>query len=165
LTVGAAVTLAVVEDAALRERVLALRPRPDQEGFAGVPPTTLADAERHGALGVAVLDDEEPVGFFVLDARGVPGGGSHPRAVGLRSFFVDARHQGRGIGSAALRALPPLVAERFPAATGVVLTVNVSNPLARRVYLRCGFRDTGVLYHGGELGAQQVLLLDLPPSS
>lgn len=165
MTVPAAVTLAVVEDAALRELVLELRPRRDQEGFAGVPPTTLADAERHGALGVAVLDDDEPVGFFVLDARGVPGGGRHPTAVGLRSFFIDARHQGRGIGSAALQALPALVAERFPGATGVVLTVNVSNPPARRVYLRAGFRDTGALYHGGDLGPQQVLLLELPRES
>jgi len=161
LTRRAAVTLAVVEEPLLRERVLALRPRPDQESFAGVPPRTLTDAERHGALGVAVLEADEPVGFFVLDARGVPGGGRHPRAVGLRSFFVDARHQRRGIATAALQALPALVAQRFPHADGVVLTVNVTNPIARATYLSAGFRETGARYHGGDLGAQEVLLLDV----
>ena len=30
-----------------------------------------------------------------------------------------------------------------------------------RVYLNAGFRDTGDRYHGGRLGPQQVLLLDL----
>ena len=42
-----------------------------------------------------------------------------------------------------------------------MLTVNETNPVARRVYLRAGFRDTGDRYHGGRLGPQQVLLLDL----
>jgi GNAT superfamily N-acetyltransferase len=160
------VALEVVgRDGELRERVLALRPRPDQEGYAGVPTRTLVDAEATGALSVAVLEDGEPVGFFVLDVRGVPGGERHRGAVGLRAFFVDARHQQRGIGTAALEALPSLVAVRFPTARAVVLTVNVSNPSALRTYLRTGFHDTGVLYHGGRLGPQRVLLLDLvtPP--
>jgi GNAT superfamily N-acetyltransferase len=144
-----AVTLAAVEDDALRERVLALAPRRDQEGYSGVPRHTLADAERRGALPVAIMADGEPVGFFVLDPAGVPGGQGIRASVGLRAFFVDARFQGRGIGGAAL------------AARAVVLTVNVGNHIARRTYLRAGFRDTGSVHLGGPLGAQQVLVLDV----
>ena len=156
-----AVTLAAVEDDALRERVLALAPRRDQEGYSGVPRHTLADAERRGALPVAIMADGEPVGFFVLDPAGVPGGQGIRASVGLRAFFVDARFQGRGIGGAALAALPEFTHARFPSARAVVLTVNVGNHIARRTYLRAGFRDTGSVHLGGPLGAQQVLVLDV----
>jgi RimJ/RimL family protein N-acetyltransferase len=158
-----AVALAAVEDDALRERVLALAPRPDQEGYSGVPRHTLADARRRGALPVAITAGGDPVGFFVLDPSGVPGGQGIPASVGLRAFFVDARHQGRGIGGAALAALPRFTRTRFPTARAVVLTVNVGNSIARRAYLHAGFRDTGTVHLGGALGAQQVLVLDFEP--
>jgi RimJ/RimL family protein N-acetyltransferase len=157
-----AVELAAVRDDELRKRVLALGPRPDQEGYSGVPRQTLADATRRGALPVAMLlDGSTPAGFFVLDAAGVPGGGRVRDAVGLRAFFVDARFQGRGVGGAALRALPAFAREHFPKARCVVLTVNTSNPIARHTYLRAGFRDTGEMFFGGVLGPQQVLVLDI----
>jgi RimJ/RimL family protein N-acetyltransferase len=156
-----AVALAAVTDAALRERVLTLAPRPDQEGYSGVPRHTLPDAQRRGGLPVAIVADSEPVGFFVLDAAGVPGGHGIPDSVGLRAFFVDARHQGRGCGTAALAALPEFTRTHFPSARAVVLTVNTSNEAARRVYARAGFRDTGNVYMGGALGPQQVLVLSI----
>jgi len=156
-----AVVLAAVADPALRARVLPLAPRPEQRGWAGVAADTLPDAERRKAVPVAMLVDDVPVGFFVLDRGGVPGAERHRGAVGLRALFVDAGHQGRGIGAAALRALPGFARQRFPGAPAIVLTVNETNPVARRVYLRAGFRDTGERYHGGRLGPQQVLRLDL----
>jgi RimJ/RimL family protein N-acetyltransferase len=156
-----AVVLAAVQEAALREQVLGLAPRPGQEGWSGVPVDTLPDAERRGALPVAIVAGGEAVGFFVLDARGVPGGERHRGAVGLRSLFVDARHQRRGIGGAALRVLPAFAREHFPGAHAVVLTVNASNPVARHAYLAAGFHETGERYHGGRLGPQHVLVLDL----
>jgi len=44
----------------------------------------------------------------------------------------------------------------------VVLTVNVRNQVARQLYLRHGFTDTGKLYLGGSAGPQNVLRLVLP---
>ncbi len=44
----------------------------------------------------------------------------------------------------------------------MVLTVNVRNQVARRLYLRHGFSDSGQLYLGGNAGPQHVLRLDLP---
>jgi RimJ/RimL family protein N-acetyltransferase len=156
-----AVALVAVRDAALRERVLALAPRPEQVGYSGTPAQTLRDAERRGSLPVAIVADGEPVGFFILDRAGVPGATHVPAAVGLRAFFVDARHQGRGIGGAALRAVPAFTLEHFPGSHAVVLTVNVENAVARRVYEHAGFRRTGDLHLGGALGPQHVLILDL----
>ena len=55
----------------------------------------------------------------------------------------------------------PSRASATPDATHLALTVNTSNPLAIRVYLRSGFTDTGRLYYGGRLGPQHVLELPL----
>jgi RimJ/RimL family protein N-acetyltransferase len=147
----------------LRAQVLALAPHPDQERFSGRATRTLPVAEANpDHQPVVVLDDGTPVGFFVLDAgpevaRFAPG----PGRLGLRSFFVDRRHQGRGVGLAALRAVPAFARAHHPGRGAVALTVNTQNTAALRVYLRAGFRDTGRLFHGGPYGPQHVLELDV----
>jgi RimJ/RimL family protein N-acetyltransferase len=145
----------------LRERLLALAPRPEQERFAGRLTQTLpaaeADPEREP---VAILADGEPVGFFVLH-RGPAAGELAPdrRDVLLRAFLVDARAQGRGIATRALAALPDFVAESLPGVHRIVLSVNVKNPVAIRTYARAGFADSGRLYLGGAAGPQHVFEL------
>ena len=145
----------------LREALLRLAPRPDQERFAGRLTDTLPAAEADPAREpVAILADDEPVGFFVLH-RG-PGAGvlaPEPRDVLLRAFLVDAASQGRGIATRALAGLPDFVAERLPGVHRIVLSVNVRNPVAIRTYARAGFADTGALYHGGAAGPQHVFEL------
>jgi RimJ/RimL family protein N-acetyltransferase len=145
----------------LRDRLLALAARPEQERFTGRLAETLpaaeADPDREP---VAILEDGEPVGFFVLH-RG-PGAGAltpEPRDVLLRAFLVDATAQGRGIATRALAALPGFVDARLPGVRRIVLTVNVENPVAIRTYRRAGFADSGALYHGGAAGAQHVFEL------
>lgn len=145
----------------LRTALLRLAPRPEQERFAGrlaeALPAAEADPEREP---VAILEGDEPVGFFVLH-RG-PGAGvlaPEPRDVLLRAFLVDAAAQGRGIATRALARLPDFVAERLPGARRIVLSVNLRNPVAIRTYARAGFADTGELYHGGAAGPQHVFEL------
>jgi RimJ/RimL family protein N-acetyltransferase len=145
----------------LRDRLLTLAARPEQERFAGRLADTLpaaeADPDREP---VAILEDGEPVGFFVLH-RG-PGAAAlapEPRDVLLRAFLVDAAAQGRGIATRALAALPDFVAARLPGVHRIVLTVNVENPVAIRTYRRAGFADSGALYHGGAAGPQHVFEL------
>jgi RimJ/RimL family protein N-acetyltransferase len=145
----------------LHDRLLTLAARPEQERFAGRLAETLpaaeADPDREP---VAILEDGEPVGFFVLH-RG-PGAGAlapEERDVLLRAFLVDAAAQGRGIATRALAALPDFVAARLPGVHRIVLTVNVENPVAIRTYERAGFADSGALYHGGAAGPQHVFEL------
>src|SRR5690349_24663910 len=87
----------------LRERLLGLAARPEQEAFAGRLAETLpaAEADPHRTP-VAILADGEPAGFFVLH-RGPAAGvlAPHARDVLLRAFLVDARFQGRGIATRA----------------------------------------------------------------
>ena len=136
----------------LRDRLLTLAPRPDQERFAGRLTETLPAAEAD--------PEREPVGFFVLH-RGPAAGGLAPerRDVLLRAFLVDAAAQGRGIATRALAALPDFVAEHVPGVRRIVLSVNTRNPVAIRTYQRAGFADSGELYHGGPSGPQHVFEL------
>nr|WP_249219145.1 GNAT family N-acetyltransferase [Loktanella sp. SALINAS62] len=89
----------------------------------------------------------------------------HPQvpqgAFGLRSMIVDQRHQGRGIGTAMIRALPAYLAQHYPTARQIYLTVNLRNPGARRSYINGGFVDTGEHYLGGAVGPQHILRMDL----
>jgi RimJ/RimL family protein N-acetyltransferase len=147
----------------LRDRVLRLGPRPEQERFAGAPAETLPEAEADPRRQpVAILADGEPVGFCVLH-RGPGPGGLAPTAgdVLLRAFCVDAEAQGRGIATRALSRLPGFVSEHAPGARRIVLTVNTRNPAAIRAYRKAGFLDRGELYHGGAHGPQHILELAL----
>jgi GNAT superfamily N-acetyltransferase len=149
--------------AALRPQVLALAPLPEQEPFSGAARDTLPTAEvTPGRLGVVALLEERPFGFLMLDVGPevrayAPGDG----VVGVRGVYVDAGSQGRGLGTAMLRALPEFARPRYPGATRLALTVNVSNPRAIRAYLRAGFVDSGRMYYGGRLGPQHVLEMPL----
>ncbi len=150
-------------DAAVRQQVLGLAPAPRQARFSGVAADTLPAAERHDTRqAVAILRDEQAVGFLALDHADPICRYTVPEpSVALRAFFVDAGVQRQGIATAALRALPAFVTRQHPQAQCVVLTVNVVNPVAVRLYRRAGFVDTGRMHLGGAFGPQHVLVLPL----
>jgi GNAT superfamily N-acetyltransferase len=148
----------------LRDAARRLAPLPEQQKFAGTGEANMAsaalDPTRTCCLGIA---NGEPVVFFMLQPnmpelrRYLPGAD----VIGMRGFFVDHRHQRKGHGTAALRAMPAFTRELYSDARAIGLTVNVVNGPAVKTYLRAGFRDTGELYHGGRLGPQHVLVIDL----
>jgi len=150
-------------DTALRARVLGLAPAAGQARYSGVARDTLPAAERHPTRrAVAILRYGEAVGFFALDHADQICAYTAPEpSVALRAFFVDERVQRQGIASSALRALPRFVARHYRAASSVVLTVNVVNPVAVRLYRLAGFHDTGRMHLGATTGAQHVLVLAL----
>lgn len=161
-----ALVLVAADDADLRVRVLGLFPRPDQEPWSGQALATLPWADSLvGLHPFAVLADGEAVGFGIIDERPLDLVTLTPRpdrAVLLRSFYLDAESQGRGIGQRALRGIGPFVRALVPRAVEVVLTVNAANAPAVRAYLGAGFVDDGDQYLGGRLGPQHILRLPLP---
>lgn len=154
----APVTLRTV-DATIRGELLRLAPGPGQARFSGLAADTLPAAERHPTRhAVAILHGERPVGFLALDEADPICAYSRPRpSVALRAFFVDARHQEQGIATRALRRLVPFVVAHHPRAEVIVLTVNISNPVAAALYRRAGYGDTGRVHVAGPTGPQHVL--------
>jgi len=142
----------------LRERVRRLAPHPEQQRFSGRAADTLALAGNARRRAVVALDDEgEPVAFMILDTGPSMVAVHQPGTVGVRGFYVGADHQGRGIGTAVLRALPAYVREHYPDADRIALTVNVVNEPAQRAYFRAGFVDTGERYSAVPNAPQLVL--------
>ncbi|MET0936980.1 MAG: GNAT family N-acetyltransferase [Luteibacter sp.] len=153
-------------DAGLRPAVLAIAVHAAQEPFVGRVSDSLADvAVCPGSEALALLVDDEPVGYVRIDRR-ASALGDHPMAdgaVALRSFMIDARRQGEGLGGRALQAIHAYVAGRHPDRERIVLTVNVRNEAAVHVYRRAGYREGAELYHGGLAGPQHVLWRPLHP--
>ena len=87
----------------------------------------------------------------------------HARAdeLGLRAFMIHSRDQGKGYATAAVLALKPYLAARYPKRSAVLLTVNMQNPGAIRCYLKGGFADTGGIYPHGLAGPQHILRMGL----
>ena len=153
-------------DAALRSAILAIAALPAQEPFVGRVADSLADvAACPGSEALALLLDDVPVGYVRIDRR-ASALGDHPmaeNAVALRSFMIDARRQGEGLGGRALHAIHAYVAGRHPDRECIILSVNVRNETAVRVYRRAGYREGAELYHGGLAGPQHVMWRPLHP--
>ena len=113
----------------------------------------------------AIHEGQRLAGMFKLDPL-YPD--RHPFAepgdLGLRGVLIDRSLQGRGLGSRAMAAIPGYAAGLYPDKRRLVLTVNLSNPAAYRVYCKAGFRDEGGIYAGGSRGPQHILMTDLSPA-
>ncbi|RAO76466.1 GNAT family N-acetyltransferase [Dyella jiangningensis] len=152
-------------DASLRSALLELAVHEAQYDFVGPIAVSLVDAEAcEGSEPMAILRDGAPIGFYRLEyrPRSIADMDFERATVGLRSFFIDARWQGQGLGARALAAALADLAQRHPQMRDVVLTVNLRNTAALALYRRAGFRETGGLYHGGRSGPQHVMLCALP---
>jgi RimJ/RimL family protein N-acetyltransferase len=153
-------------DASLRFALLDMAVHPAQEPFVGRIADSLADvAVCPGSEALALLLDEVAVGYVRIDRR-ASAVGDHPmaeNAVALRSFMIDARRQGEGLGGRALHAIHAYVAGRHPDRERIILTVNVRNETAAHVYRRAGYREGAELYHGGLAGPQHVMWRPLHP--
>lgn len=142
-------------------RVAHLTVAPAQERFSGTV-TDAFGADEPDVDFHAICLGADAVGFFKIDrdyARRHHFAGA--RDLGLRAFLIGRAYQGRGIGAAAVRALPGYLAAHYPEARGVVLTVNMSNPAAKACYRNGGFADTGEIYEGGQAGPQLVMRMGL----
>lgn len=84
------------------------------------------------------------------------------KAVLLRSFSVNPRYQGKGIGKAAMLLVPAFVKQKFPGTDEIILSVNVSNAPAYALYLDCGFKQEERTVTGRS-GLQYILSYKLFP--
>jgi len=149
----------------LRDAVLRLRARPEQDVFISPPAATLADAEQcPGSEPLALLLGDAVVGYCRIErsARVLTGREADADALGLRSFQIDAAWQGRGLGNQAMAVILDALAQRYLGTHRLVLMVNCRNAAALALYRRHGFVVDGGLYHGGRSGPQHLLWHSLP---
>jgi len=106
--------------------------------------------------------DNQPVGFCNIDtAYSQSYDFVEPGELGLRSFLIDQRFQGQGLGKATGAALVPYLKRHYHQHPAIVLTVNQRNPSAYHIYQQFGFDDTGELYLYGGAGPQHIMRLRL----
>ncbi|MCJ1662906.1 GNAT family N-acetyltransferase [Staphylococcus sp. NRL 18/288] len=99
------------------------------------------DNERHPII---VMQNDRCVGYFTLhDGSGVAPYSDNRQVMFFRSFSVDAKHRGQGIGKSIIEALPHFIEQEFPNVNEIVLTVNTDNYKAIRLYENAGYNYTG----------------------
>ena len=84
---------------------------------------------------LALYQDEEPVGFAMW------GYDAEDDAYWIGGFVIDAEHQGKGYGRAAMEALLAHLAKQ-PGYREAALSIDAENPVARRLYASLGFVET-----------------------
>ncbi len=103
----------------------------------------------------------EPVGFFKLDCdfsrqiKRLPTG-----ALGLRGVLVGGQYQGNGIGTALFSALPSYLADQYPDASEIWLSVDTINQAAIALYEKHGWTRDGPAFVGRS-GPECVMRLGL----
>lgn len=151
----------------LAPAVRSLQVAPEQLPFVGDTAYNLEQTRLdRNSEAMAVLAGERVVGFYRLDfsVEAIAGRALGEPSVGLRAYVIDRREQGRGYGTAAMRACIEDLRRRYPQRSLLALTVNVRNQAAIAAYLKAGFHDTGELYHGGPSGPQHLMLYRLAPA-
>lgn len=93
--------------------------------------------------GLAIIEAGSVVGFLLLKRGASAPAWAGVTAVVVSAMRIDTLQQGKGLGSAALRAVPGWLAEHWPGATELILSVDEENRLARNAYAKAGFVDLG----------------------
>lgn len=134
-----------------QEAVLGLSVTSQQVEFAGAVERSVEicrSGQGDQVAGLAILDSQRVVGFLVLKRGASAPSWANPIAATVSAMRIDLSCQGRGIGVAALRALPSWVAEHWPESPLLALSVDEANQSARCAYVKAGFVDHGTREQG-----------------
>ncbi len=111
----------------------------------------------HERFPVVIMEENRPVGFFVLDrGNDLFSYSDNTHAVLLRAYSINRSEQGRGIAKISLQLLEPFVKRHFPNCHEIVLGVKEDNEAAKRIYLGAGFIHTNKKKKGRS-GPQDIL--------
>ncbi|PNZ67480.1 GNAT family N-acetyltransferase [Staphylococcus croceilyticus] len=99
------------------------------------------DSERHP---IVIMQNDKCVAFFTLhEGSGVAPYSDNLQAMLFRSFSVDAKYRGEGIGKSIIKTLPHFIAQEFPNVNEIVLTVNTDNHKAIKLYESARYNYSG----------------------
>ncbi|QTD42122.1 GNAT family N-acetyltransferase [Sporosarcina sp. Te-1] len=138
-----------------REKIDSYYLSDEQLQYTGIPSKAVElarlDLDRHAVL---AIKNNDLLTFFVLhENEGVKPYSENRKAILLRTFSTDFRHQGKGYAKQSLLLLPQFIRTQFPHINEIVLAVNVKNTAAQALYKKCGYKDEGIRKMGkkGEL--------------
>lgn len=133
----------------------------DQVKFVGTAKEFLADKNEAIHLHV-IKHNDQVIGCFKIDIAYADDYDFCTKgSIGLRAFLIDAKQQGRGLGTSAVKALFPYLKENYVNYPRIYLTVNCKNPAAYTCYQNAGFHETGEHYLGGAAGPQHIMYWDI----
>jgi diamine N-acetyltransferase len=122
--------------------VIELTVRPEQADFVASNLYSLAEAAIEPTwTPLAIYAGDDLVGFAQFGRDDETG------RWWLMRYMIDAQHQGRGYGTAALPVLIDLMIERHGCGE-IFLDYSPSNDVAERLYARMGFVPTGEVEEG-----------------
>ncbi len=82
---------------------------------------------------------------------------NYGHGIGFAAFFIDRRHQGKGLGRMTLEHLLQWARKAYPSAREIETAVEPTNAPARRLYESLGFHYTGVVNPNGVLDMEMPL--------
>ena len=127
--------------------------RPDNEGFVASNAYSLAQAwlyrDNNDVYPFAIYNDEEPVGFMMLDED------LEERCLVIWRIMFPEEHQNKGYGTAAIKKIVELARESGKY-DFMILDYVPENKIAEHVYTKIGFKPTGE-----ESNGEIVLRMDL----
>lgn len=131
--------------------VIALTVTPEQADFVAPNVYSIAEAYLEPTwTPLAINAGDDLVGFTLFGRDDETG------RWWLMRYMIDARHQGKGYGTAALRMVIDLMVERHGCGE-IFLGYAPGNDVAGRLYARIGFAPTGEVV-GGEIVARLSLV-------
>ncbi len=122
----------------------ALKLKPEQETFVSPPVVSLARSqirifgEQFEFFPMLIMDGDTAVGYVTPACDP-----ASERDYWIDDIMIDAAHQGRGYGRAAMEQAIGWILARYPRCRGVQLTCFRENHSARALYQSLGFRPTG----------------------
>lgn len=127
--------------------------RPDNEGFVASNAYSLAQAwlyrDNNDVYPFAIYNDEEPVGFMMLDED------LEERCLVIWRIMFPEEHQNKGYGTEAIKKIVELARESGKY-DFMILDYVPENKIAEHVYTKIGFKPTGE-----ESNGEIVLRMDL----
>ena len=145
------------------DAVLSLEISAEQREFAGDVGKSVAACEAANpaeVAGLAVRVDDAIVGWVVLKRGGCAPDWVAADAAVVSGLRIDARHQGRGLGGAALAALADWVMRHWPQAALLTLRVDDGNAAGIRAYEKAGWVETAER-RVGRVGVERTMSLRL----
>jgi diamine N-acetyltransferase len=147
---GTPVTLRPVDDRN-RDALAGLAVRPDQTQFVATVTKSYADAAAQPNSNPTmwgIYAGDEPVGFAMIEDGAEPTADEpHPWRYTLWRLLIDAHHQRRGYGRAALDLVIDYLGTR-PDATELITSAVPGDGSPLPFYERYGFEQTGEVYEG-----------------